>query len=86
MTINKINITDAIEQAQSLLKSDTKMSGEVRAVLNLMIVVVNLLIEKVGLNSKNSSKPPSTDPNRKKQNKKAGNGRKPGGQKGSDSA
>jgi len=82
LTINKINITDAIEQAQSLLKSDTKMSSEVRAVLNLMIVVVNLLIEKVGLNSKNSSKPPSTDPNRKKQNKKAGNGRKPGGQKG----
>ena len=81
MTIKNINITKSIEQAQRLLDSDAKMSAEVRAVLNLMIVVVTLLIEKLGLNSSNSSKPPSLDPNRKKKMKK-GKGRKPGGQKG----
>ena len=81
MTIKNINITKSIEQAQRLLDSDAKMSDEVRAVLNLMIVVVTLLIEKLGLNSSNSSQPPSTDPNRKKKKKTRSN-RKPGGQKG----
>ena len=40
-----------------------------------------LLVNRLGLNSKNSSKPPSSDPNRKKDIKEPGE-RKPGGQHG----
>ncbi|MCU7887419.1 MAG: hypothetical protein KZQ59_03575 [Candidatus Thiodiazotropha sp. (ex Lucinoma aequizonata)] len=45
-------------------------------------VLVSLLLNRITLNSKNSRKPPSTDPNRKKISKKGKSDRKPGGQKG----
>ncbi|MCU7898013.1 MAG: IS66 family transposase, partial [Candidatus Thiodiazotropha sp. (ex Lucinoma aequizonata)] len=43
---------------------------------------VSLLLNRITLNSKNSSKPSSTDPNRKKTSKKGKSDRKPGRQKG----
>jgi transposase len=32
----------------------------------MLLMIISLLAGKLGLNSQNSSKPPSTDPNRKK--------------------
>jgi transposase len=49
--------------------------------MNILILVVRLFANRVGLNSRNSSKPPSTDPNRPKDPPKNSN-TKPGGQKG----
>jgi len=47
----------------------------------ILILIITLLANRLNLNSTNSSKPPSSDPNRKKrQNRKTGN--KAGGQKG----
>ena len=43
---------------------------------------MTLLLKRITLNSQNSSKAPSTDPNRKKSRKKGKSDRKPGGQKG----
>jgi transposase len=49
--------------------------------LNVLLLIVKLLVERLGLNSSNSSIPPSQDPNRKKKpNGKSK--KKPGGQKG----
>ncbi|NDH10099.1 MAG: IS66 family transposase, partial [Gammaproteobacteria bacterium] len=45
---------------------------------NMLLMIITLLAGKLGLNSQNSSKPPSSDLNRKK---KTGNN-KPGGQPG----
>src|SRR3989442_1722960 len=54
--------------------------------MDLLVVVINLLLGKLGLNSANSSTPPSQDPRRKRgSNRKAkGKKRKPGGQNGHD--
>jgi transposase len=48
----------------------------------MLLLLVTLLINHKGLNSKNSSIPPSSDPNRKKVSK-AKSARKTGGQKDS---
>jgi transposase len=53
-----------------------------RSALEVLLLLVSLLLNRITLNSKNSSKPPSTDPNRKKSSKRGNSGRKPGGQKG----
>ena len=44
-------------------------------------MIITLLAHRLNLNSTNSSKPPSSDPNRKKQAKRK-TGQKPGGQNG----
>ena len=83
MSIGKIDITKAIEDARSALEADSSMSKETRAIMNILIIVVSLLTEKLGLNSSNSSKPPSSDPFRKKKVSAKKNGaKKPGGQEG----
>ena len=48
----------------------------------MLLILVTLLLNRITLNSKNSSKAPSTDPNRKKSSTKGKSDRKPGGQKG----
>ena len=70
MTVGKINITKAIEDIQVALNEDKNMSASMRTMITLLITIVNLLTEKIGLNSKNSSTPPSQDPNRLKNKKK----------------
>ena len=45
-------------------------------------MLVALLLNRITLNSKNSSKPPSSDPNRTKTSRRGKSDRKPGGQKG----
>jgi transposase len=52
-----------------------------RTTLDLLLLIVNLLCHRLGLNSRNSSKPPSSDPNREK-SPKNNSSNKTGGQKG----
>ena len=49
--------------------------------IELLALVITLLVGRLNLNSSNSSKPPSSDPNRNKICK-ANGGKKAGGQKG----
>lgn len=58
------------------------MSPALRSSLEVLLILVSLLLNRITLNSKNSSKPPSTDPNRKKSSHRGSSDRKPGGQKG----
>jgi len=78
---DKINITETIESARKLLEADKKVSPALRAMIEMLLMIITLLAGKLGLNSQNSSKPPSTDPNRKKKTK-PNKGNKPGGQPG----
>lgn len=84
MTINKINITETIKQVEDLLRAEKNASPAIQAMLGLLVVVINLLLNKLNLNSTNSSIPPSADPNRKRGSKTKTKGikRKPGGQPG----
>ena len=84
MSIQDINISETITNARKTLAEDKSISPQVRAMVELLIVVVQLLVNKIGLNSRNSSKPPSSDPNRKRGSRRLAEGekRKPGGQPG----
>ena len=81
MKLESIDIEEAVTRIKQLLKTEQGLSPALVASVEIMLLVVTLLTNRLGLNSKNSSKPPSTDPNRKKEKKSAGK-RKPGGQKG----
>jgi len=52
--------------------------------IELLVTIIQLLVAKLGLNSSNSSIPPSQDPQRQRgaKSKSKGRKRKPGGQKG----
>lgn len=84
MTIDKINIANALDSAERTLKESKSMSPEVRTLMGLLVVIIKLLVAKLGITSNNSSKPPSQDPNRLRGSKKktSGQKRKPGGQAG----
>lgn len=82
MKIEDIDVDSAINSVEELLKQERDLSPALRSALEVLLILVALLFNRMTLNSKNSSKPPSTDPNRKKFSKKSKSNRKPGGQKG----
>ena len=81
MTVDNINVETTIEQVRDLLAAEVNLSPALKASLEVLLLLVTLLLNRLGINSKNSSKPPSADPNRTKTSR-AQNGRKPGGQVG----
>jgi len=81
MTINKLNVDATIKQVKDLLDTEDGLSPALKASLETLLLLVAILLNRLGLNSKNSSKPPAADPNRTK-TPRSSNGRKPGGQPG----
>ena len=81
MKTQEIDVRATIEQATNLLENETDISPAFRSVFKLLILLVKILADRNSLNSRNSSKPPSSDPNREKK-KKVNGKKKPGGQKG----
>lgn len=81
MNLKDINVNEVVEQVRAQLKEDKQATPAFRASIELILMVVVMLAERFGLNSQNSSIPPSKDPNRAKKNK-ASSRRSPGGQKG----
>ena len=63
------------------VEEEENLSAALRPSLALLLSLVTVLLNRLGLNSRNSSKPPASDPNREKK-RKNGSGNRPGGQKG----
>ncbi|WP_040475083.1 DUF6444 domain-containing protein, partial [Marinobacter gelidimuriae] len=82
MKIDNIDVDSAIASVKNLLEKERDLSPSLKAALEVLLVLVALLLNRTMLNSKNSSKPPSTDPNRDTSSRKGSRNRKPGGQKG----
>lgn len=84
MSIGKINVTETLARVEERLRNDASISPAVRSMIELLVTIIQLLVAKLGLNSSNSSIPPSQDPQRRRGAKPTGNRRKrkPGGQKG----
>ncbi len=79
MKIDNIDIQATIEKTRLLVNKDKQMSASTKSMFEILILVITLLANRLNLNSTNSSKPPSSDPNRKRRvRKKTGN--KAGGQ------
>ncbi|MFQ5688549.1 MAG: IS66 family transposase [Candidatus Scalindua sp.] len=81
MTIQNIDIDATLEKVKALLVEEKELSPAMRSMVELLVLLITLLVGRLNLNSRNSSKPPSSDPNRKKAGKAKGE-RKAGGQKG----
>jgi transposase len=81
MVIENIDIEATIEKARQLVDEDKQLSTASKSIIEILILVITLLTNRLNLNSTNSSKPPASDPNRNKKPKK-NTGNKPGGQKG----
>lgn len=81
--LTKIKIEKTVEKIKVGLASEQNLSSEFKDAVGDLVDVVNVLVNRLGLNSSNSSKPPSQDPNRSKKSRVAkASKRKPGGQKG----
>ena len=81
MKVENIDVDEVLADTKRLIESEKDLSPAIKACLNMLIMLVGLLMNRIGTNSRNSSKPPSADPNRKKQPKNS-TGNKPGGQHG----
>ncbi len=85
MTVENIDVAKTLEKAKNLLEEEKNISPALKATIEVMMLLVTILTNRLGLNSNNSSIPPSKDRNRKKGVKRtSGNKmrRKPGGQAG----
>ena len=83
MKLNNDNVKKTIDNANALLEKEKNISPALRSVIHLLLVFIKVMFDRLSLNSKNSSKPPSSDPNRKKASKNVGHTKKkPGGQPG----
>ena len=66
MKIDAIDVDSAISNVKRLLKEEPELSPALKSALEILLLLISVLLGRVALNSKNSSKPPSSDPNRKK--------------------
>jgi len=82
MKIEGIEVERAIDTARQALREEAGLSAALRTALEVLLTLVTLLLNRVGLGSRNSSTPPSQDKNRKKKSRKGRSGRPPGGQPG----
>lgn len=84
MSLGKIDVTATLARVKQLLRKDRSVSPAVRGMMELLVTIITLLMEKLAVNSSNSSIAPSKDPSRprgaKPKSKKST--RQPGGQKG----
>ena len=81
MKLDGIDIDSTLKEMGSVLSNENDLSPALRSMIGVLILLVKLLSHRMGLNSRNSSKPPSSDINRPKNTRKKSN-KKPGGQKG----
>ena len=83
MKIDNIDINKTLEEAKAQLDKEKDISPDFKSLLKILFVIIDLLINRLTLNSKNSNKPPVTDPNRLKKPKEKSD-KNCGGQKGHD--
>ncbi len=82
MKIQDIDVESTIESVKLSLKNEKDLSPALRSSLEVLLLLVSLLLNRISLNSSTSSIPPSQDPNRDKKPRKPSAKRKPGGQNG----
>jgi len=80
--IEDIDVEATINAVTEGLAKEPELSPTLRSALNALLILVSVLLNRITLNSRNSSKPPSSDPNREKSSKKGNGSNKPGGQNG----
>ena len=70
-----MDISGTLTTLRQQLRDDTDLSPALRSAIEMLLLIVSVLANRLGLNS---SKPPSSDPHRLRKDKKP-NGKKAGG-------
>lgn len=79
----KINVAEMVTTARNEIDKEKDLSPSLKSTMESVLDMLIVLSNRLGLDSKNSSKPPAQDPNRAKGSRKAkGQKRKPGAQAG----
>lgn len=81
LTLGQVDIGATLAKLRQLLDEEKTLSPTLRATIEMLLVIVTLLVNRLGLNSRNSSTPPSSDPHRPRK-KKRNSDKKVGGQAG----
>ena len=81
MTLNSDTISKSLTELKAQLAEEKHISPALRAMIEMMMLIIELLLNKLGLNSQNSSKPPSSDINKPIKTRQPST-KKSGGQKG----
>lgn len=79
MKINGIDVDATLKKVATVLSEEKGLSPAIRSVVELPVLLITLPVSRLNLDSRNSSKPPSGDPNRKKVSRAKGD-KKAGGQ------
>lgn len=66
MKIDSIDVDSAINHVKQLLETERDLSPALKSTLEMMLLLVSMLLNRVTLNSNNSSQPPASEPSRKK--------------------
>lgn len=82
MTVDDIDVKDVLKRVRVLLDEEPNLSPALKSTLEVLILVVQLMVGRLSLSSRNSSKPPSTDRFPEKKKEKSESKQKPGGQPG----
>ncbi len=82
MTLSSTDTSKSIDRLKALLELEDDLSPALRSMIEMMMLIIQLLVNRLGLNSQNSSKPPSSDTNNKKQKNQPKTTKKSGGQHG----
>ena len=85
-TLSGLDVSGTLQRAKAMAASDESLPATVRTLLELLVVIIELLMRRVGMNSSNSNVPPSQDRYWRRRGPKgkvtAAQRRKPGGQSG----
>ncbi len=81
MKLKNIDVSSELKKVEEYLDSHKNLSSEVVTLIRMLMMIISLMMNFFGANSKNSGKPPSQDPFRKKENSNK-TGKKVGAQKG----
>ena len=81
MKINGIDVDATLKKVETVLSEEEGLSPAIRSVVELLVLLITLLLSRLNQDSRNSSKPPSSDQDRKKASRAKGD-KKAGGQKG----
>ena len=82
MKLDNVSANNTIQKVEELLEREKTISPALRMAIKILIELMALLIGRLNIDSKNSSKPPSEDKNRSRGRNREKSDKKPGGQNG----
>lgn len=84
MKLDQISVNETLNKAKEAIEKEKNLSPSIRAIIEILILLVQAFVGRVSKNSRNSSQPPSQDKNRERGSKNGKSTKKPGGQNGHD--